>query len=107
RAIVSLWNFMKGASSGNYFFHNEGRDSYNTREFHDWAVNRITEWRLVTESHLQWSRSLLVVPYEELRAHPLPWVRTMLDFLHIEEDPDRMACLANHVEGKVKGLQRT
>ncbi|CAL4074827.1 unnamed protein product, partial [Meganyctiphanes norvegica] len=60
----------------------------------------------VTETRLNWSQQLMVMLYEELSEDPMGHVRAILNYVGLEEDPERMRCLDKSSTGRVKGKQR-
>ncbi|CAL4168110.1 unnamed protein product, partial [Meganyctiphanes norvegica] len=105
KSILSFWNFKKAPMKNKYFFSADNR-TYASQEFRGFVKKNIKVWRQVTESRLLWSRQLLVVLYEELQQNPVIQVRRILNFLGLQEDPDRMACLSKFIDGKAKGTNK-
>ncbi|CAL4094605.1 unnamed protein product [Meganyctiphanes norvegica] len=105
KCTISHWHYHK-APGGNDFFITLDNSTYNSQAFRIWVKSNIENWRKVTEDRLLWSRKLLVVIYEELRQDPITQMHRILDFLGLQDDPSRMACLAKHLDGRVKGGQR-
>ncbi|XP_042892949.1 WSC domain-containing protein 1-like isoform X1 [Penaeus japonicus] len=106
KSIVSYYNFRKARGSDSKWFHNVSYESYFTEDFARHANRQISRWTKLAADRLVYSRRLLVIPYEVLKADPIAQVRRALAFLGIPADEARLACLRHHSQGIALGLQR-
>lgn len=74
--------------------------------FHRYVQEKVKKWRWTYEYVLRNTTRLHLLYYENLREAPLREIRALLAFLGVKPSEARLACLARHLEGGVKGAQR-
>ncbi|KAG7171980.1 WSCD family member GA21586-like [Homarus americanus] len=107
RVIVSFWAFKNIQNRTKKHVAVLPSSAYNTTEFRSYVQQQIKNWLKINCYVLQQNRTrLLPVYYEKLRNDPMKEVRRMVEFLRLRPDEERLACLARHLSGKMKGGQK-
>ncbi|KAG0710471.1 WSC domain-containing protein 1 [Chionoecetes opilio] len=98
-AIISYYKFMVRKS------HTEQipDSQFKTKKFRTFVEKAVSYWMELAVNSLLWTEAPLhVLYYERLVEEPLKELRSVLAFLRVPEDEGRMACIAEHLEGKFK-----
>ncbi|XP_071540391.1 WSCD family member AGAP003962-like [Panulirus ornatus] len=106
RAILSYWNYNNIDMKWRKFAGSVKTASYKTTGFHKFVWEKLEKWRWTYEYALRNTTRLHLMYYENLREAPLREIRALLAFLGVKPSEARLACLARHLEGGVKGAQR-
>ncbi|XP_068220450.1 sialate:O-sulfotransferase 1-like [Palaemon carinicauda] len=106
KSIVSYWNYNNNKKGKKRIFYNVTATSYKKPAFRKFVKNAIGRWTKIASDRLEYSKKLLIVPYEYLLEDPIAQVRRILKFLGVPEDRGRLECLSRHTQGPALGLQR-
>ncbi|CAL4081628.1 unnamed protein product, partial [Meganyctiphanes norvegica] len=107
RSIVSFWNWKKASDVSQRHTASVSNAALFSPAFLKFASREISTW----ESHYSdWISNLphlLPVYYEYLRDDPMKHLRQMLSYMKIKTNEERLSCVSSHLDGRVKGGQRS
>ena len=103
RAIISYWNFKTTLNQTGVV----EKNTFDTPEFRNWVVTCIHRWFELIDDWIKFGNELYFVFYEDLKENPVEEIRKLLQYLGLDVDESRLACLSNYLTGPFQRIGET
>lgn len=95
KAILSYWNFYNTKSHTSLI----DKNSFKTLKFQDFVFTGASRWFEVIEDWITFGKEVYFIFYEDLQEDPVGEMRSLLDYLGLPVDEERLACISSHLAG--------
>ncbi|XP_047470071.1 WSC domain-containing protein 1-like [Penaeus chinensis] len=107
RVIISLWSYARIRNRKKRHTKTVSETTLDNEKFRAFVRYQLDKWLHTTLFALKKCRDAFPVFYEIVREDPVGETRRILEFLKVKPPEDRLACMARHVRGNVKGAQKS